>query len=232
MTFVEKPKRPYPPPGQEPPPTLPRWSGNQRSHQNEDLRRKQNPGNNSANRSNFSWSRQNKNMSSQPFKPLTCFYCRKDGHMISNCPEKLKMKRQQHNADSKPTGFIGLALSVLVPLLAWNPLVASLPLLVFARSWLALRCFNCSSFVACFFLHWLHCKVKKFLFQAISLYFEVSSTSSHSEGYRLSTLCHVESRVGWDLGSSLSFPSFLSVTFSSLDFGEHIKSCANSIAGT
>ena len=128
--------------------------------------------------------------------------------------------------------YHGLALGVLVPLLAWNPLVASLPLLVFARSWLALRCFNCSSFVACFFLHWLHCKVKKFLFQAISLYFEVSSTSSHSEGYRLSTHCHVESRVGWDLGSSLSFPSFLSVTFSSLDFGEHIKSCANSIAGT
>ena len=64
VTFVEKPKRPYPPPGQKPPPMLPRWSGNQRSHQNEDLRRKQNPGNNSAKRSNFSWSRQNKNMSS------------------------------------------------------------------------------------------------------------------------------------------------------------------------
>ena len=39
----------------------------------------------------------------------------------------------------------GLTLGVLVPLLA------SLPLLVFARSWLALRCFNCSNFVACFF---------------------------------------------------------------------------------
>ena len=112
MTFVEKPKRPYPPPGQEPPPTLPRWSGNQRSHQNEDLRRKQNPGNNSANRSNFSWSRQDKNMSSQPFKPLTCFCCRKDGHMISNCPEKLKMTRQQHNADTKPTGVIATSLSL------------------------------------------------------------------------------------------------------------------------
>ena len=112
VTFVEKPKRPYPPPGQEPSPTLPRWSGNQRSHQNEDLRRKQNPGNNSANRSNFSWSRQNKNMSSQPFKPLTRSYCRKDGHMISNCPEKLKMARQQHNTDSKPTGFIATSLSL------------------------------------------------------------------------------------------------------------------------
>ena len=43
--------------------------------------------------------------------------------------------------------YHGLALGVLVPLLA------SLPLLVFVRSWLALRCFNCSSFVACFFLH-------------------------------------------------------------------------------
>ena len=112
MTFVEKPKWPYPSPGQEPPPTLPRWSGNQRTHQNEDSRRKQNPGNNSANHSNFSWSRQNKNMSSQPFKPPTCFYCRKDGHMISNCPEKLKMARQEHNTDSKPTGFIAASLSL------------------------------------------------------------------------------------------------------------------------
>ena len=47
--------------------------------------------------------------------------------------------------------YHALALGVLVPLLARNPLVASLPLLVFACSWLALRCFNCSSFVACFF---------------------------------------------------------------------------------
>ena len=112
VMFVEKPKRPYPPPGQDPPPTLPRWSGNQRGHQNEDPRWKQNPGNNSANRSNFSWSKQNKTMSSKPFKPLTCFYCRKDGHMISKCPEKLKMERQQHNAESKPTGFIAKSLSL------------------------------------------------------------------------------------------------------------------------
>ena len=112
VMFVEKPKRPYPPPGRDPPPTLPRWSGNQRGHQNEDPRWKQNPGNNSANRSNFSWSKQNKTMSSKPFKPLTCFYCRKDGHMISNCPEKLKMARQQHNAESKPTGFIAKSLSL------------------------------------------------------------------------------------------------------------------------
>ena len=41
--------------------------------------------------------------------------------------------------------YHSLALGVLVPLLA------SLPLLVFASSWLALRCFNCSSFVACLF---------------------------------------------------------------------------------
>ncbi|KAK2561648.1 hypothetical protein P5673_015651 [Acropora cervicornis] len=51
VTFVEKPKRPYPPPGQDPPPT-PGCFGNQRSHKSEDPRRKQNPGNNSANRSN------------------------------------------------------------------------------------------------------------------------------------------------------------------------------------
>ena len=43
--------------------------------------------------------------------------------------------------------YHGLALGVSVPLLA------SLPLLVFARSWLALRCFNCSSFIACFFFN-------------------------------------------------------------------------------
>ena len=47
--------------------------------------------------------------------------------------------------------YHGLAFGVLVPLLAWNPLVASLSLLFFACSWLALRCFHCSSFVACFF---------------------------------------------------------------------------------
>ena len=111
VTFVEKPKRPYPPPGQDPPPT-PRWFGNQRSHQSEDPRRKQNPGNNSANRFNFSWSRQNNTTTSKPFKPLTCFYCRRDGHMISNCPEKLKMARQQHNAESKPTGFVATSLSL------------------------------------------------------------------------------------------------------------------------
>ena len=31
--------------------------------------------------------------------------------MISNCPEKLKMARQQHNVESKPTGFIATSLS-------------------------------------------------------------------------------------------------------------------------
>lgn len=39
-TFVEKPKRPYPPPCQDPPPILPRWPGNQRSHQSEESRQK------------------------------------------------------------------------------------------------------------------------------------------------------------------------------------------------
>ena len=51
-------------------------------------------------------------MSSETFKPLTCFYWRKDGHMISNCPEKLKMARQQHDAESKPTGFVPTSLSL------------------------------------------------------------------------------------------------------------------------
>ena len=84
VTFVEKPKRPYLPPGQDPPPT-PGCFGNQISHQSENPWWKQNPGNNSANRSYLSWSRQNKTTTSKPFKPLTCFYCRRDGHMISNC---------------------------------------------------------------------------------------------------------------------------------------------------
>ena len=95
VTFVEKPKWPYPPPGLDP--------STKENHHNEDPQQKQNPGNNSPNRSNFSWSKQNKTTTSKPFKPLTCFYCRRDGHMISNCPEKLKMARQQHNAKSKPT---------------------------------------------------------------------------------------------------------------------------------
>ena len=73
VTFVEKPKRLYPPPGQDRPPSS-RWFGNQRRHQSEDPRRKQYPGNNSANRS--------KTTTSKPFKQLTCFYCRRDGHMI------------------------------------------------------------------------------------------------------------------------------------------------------
>ena len=111
VTFVEKPKRPYPLLDQDPPPT-PHWFGNQRSHHSEDPRRKQNPANNSANRSNFSWSRQNKTTTSKPFKPLTCFYCRRDGHMISSCPEKLKMARQQYNAEPRPTVFVATSLSL------------------------------------------------------------------------------------------------------------------------
>ena len=111
VTFVEKPKRPYPQPGQDPPPLLPHRPGNHRNRQSEESRQKQNPGNSSANRSNFSWSRQDKVTSGKPFKPLTCFYCRKDGHVLSNCPEKLKMSRQ-YNAESKPTGFIATSLSL------------------------------------------------------------------------------------------------------------------------
>jgi len=99
VKFVKKPKQPYPSPGQDLSPTLPRWFGNQRSHQNKDPWQKQNPGNNSKNRCNFPWSRQNKTTTCKPFKPLTCFYCRKDGHMIFNCLEKLKMAQQQHNPE-------------------------------------------------------------------------------------------------------------------------------------
>ena len=63
--------------------------------------------------------------------------------------------------------YHGLALGVLVPLFAWSPLqlVASLPVLVLALSWLALRCFNCSSFVACFFCIDYNAKRKSFFFK-------------------------------------------------------------------
>lgn len=32
--------------------------------------------------------------------------------MISKCPKKLKMARQQYNAESKPTGFIATSMSL------------------------------------------------------------------------------------------------------------------------
>ncbi|XP_022791784.1 uncharacterized protein LOC111331025 [Stylophora pistillata] len=49
----------------------------------------------------------------KPFKSITCYYCRREGHLMSECPEKLKTRRQQGHPDSKPTGFI--AASRLTP---------------------------------------------------------------------------------------------------------------------
>ena len=31
----------------------------------------------------------------KPFKLITCYYCRREGHLMSECPEKLKTRRQQ-----------------------------------------------------------------------------------------------------------------------------------------
>ena len=45
-------------------------------------------------------------MARRPFKSMTCYHCRREGHMMSECPEKLKTRRQQGHTDSKPTGFI------------------------------------------------------------------------------------------------------------------------------
>ena len=120
MTFVEKPKQPYPPPGQDPPPT-PGCFGNQISHQSENPWRKQNPCNNSANRSYLSWSRQNKTMTSKPFKPLTCFYCRRfipecSVSLLSNMsdPTPTKILRDIGASQSKILRNTGASQSLLL----------------------------------------------------------------------------------------------------------------------
>lgn len=55
----------------------------------------------------------------KPFKSITCYYCRREGHLMSECPEKLKMRRQHDRTDSKPTGFI--AASRLTPVAREDP---------------------------------------------------------------------------------------------------------------
>ena len=118
VTFVDKPLRPScTSPSQVPPSTSPRWPGNQRRRQGDEWYPKRNPGNTLANRGfNSEPLRQNKNMPNKPVKTITCYYCRKDGHMISNCPEKWRMTRQhsivQHSVEPRPTGFIATSLSL------------------------------------------------------------------------------------------------------------------------
>lgn len=114
VTFVDKPLRPScTSPSQVPHSTSPRWPGNQRRPQSDEWYRKRNPGNTLANRGyNSEPPRQNKNMPNKPIKTIPCYYCRKDGHMISNCPEKWRMTRQQHSVEPRPTGFIATSLSL------------------------------------------------------------------------------------------------------------------------
>ena len=57
VNFMEKPRQFHTPPARVPPPSVPRWLGNQRSRQNDGGHPKQNPANNYANRFSSSWSR-------------------------------------------------------------------------------------------------------------------------------------------------------------------------------
>ena len=52
-------------------------------------------------------------MARRPFKSMMCYHCRREGQMMSECPKKLKTRRQQGHTDSKPTRFI--AASRLTP---------------------------------------------------------------------------------------------------------------------
>ena len=111
---MNKPLRPTrTSPTQVPPSKTPRWPGNQRRRQSDEWYPKENPGNAPANRGfNSELPRKNKNMPNRPFKAIICYYCGKDGHMISNCPEKLRMTRQQHGVEPRPTGLIATSLSL------------------------------------------------------------------------------------------------------------------------
>ena len=114
VTFVDKPLRPScTSPSQVPSSTSPRWPGNQRRRPSDEWYPKRNPGNTLANRGfNSEPPRQNKNIPNKSVKTITCYYCRKDGHMMSNCPEKWKTTRQQHSVEPRPTGFIATSLSL------------------------------------------------------------------------------------------------------------------------
>ena len=52
------------------------------------------------------WSRQRKFDQSKLIKPPTCYYYRKEGHLISSCPEKRRVAQKQNSMEPKPNGFI------------------------------------------------------------------------------------------------------------------------------
>ena len=103
VNCVEKPRQLRTPPGRVLLPSVPRWLGNQRSRQNDGGYPKQNPANNHTNRFSSSWSRQRKFDQSKLIKPPTCYYCRKEGHLISSCPEKRRVAQKQNSMEPKPT---------------------------------------------------------------------------------------------------------------------------------
>ena len=106
VNCVEKPRQLRTPPGRVLLPSVPRWLGNQRSRQNDGGYPKQNPANNHTNRFSSSWSRQRKFDQSKLIKPPTCYYYRKEGHLISSCPEKRRVAQKQNSMEPKPNSFI------------------------------------------------------------------------------------------------------------------------------
>ena len=112
VNFVEKPHQLHTPPGRVPPPSVPRWLRNKRNRQDDGGHPEQNPANNNANRFSSSWSRQNKFDQNKPIKSPTCYYCRKEGHLISSCPKKWRVAQKQNSVEPKPSGFIAKPLSL------------------------------------------------------------------------------------------------------------------------
>lgn len=102
VNFMEKPRQPN---SRFQPPSVSRWVGSQRSKQNDGAPPKQNPGNHFTNRSSSTSPRQNRFVPNKPIKPPTCYYCRKEGHLISSCPEKWR-PAQKYGVESKPNGFV------------------------------------------------------------------------------------------------------------------------------
>ena len=102
VNFVEKPRQPD---SRFQPPSASRWVGSQRSKQNDGAPPKRNPGNHFTNRSSSTSPGQNRFVLNKPIKPPTCYYCRKEGHLISSCPEKWR-SAQKYGVESKPNGFV------------------------------------------------------------------------------------------------------------------------------
>lgn len=102
MNFIGKPCQPH---SEIQSLSASRWLGNQRSKQNDGAHLKQNPSNNSTNRSSSTPPRLNRFVPNKPVKPPTYYYCRKECHLISSCPENWRAA-QKHGVEPKPNGFV------------------------------------------------------------------------------------------------------------------------------